>query len=189
MVTAYIRAEGVICYKQAVFATSTIRTAVAKELLATDLEWYWESGRRDTARETYDNPALPDVRAITPLTDHAVPLFLADLAERNADDYGRWINLFGAGTGSRDTMLDSDRRELAVRQFALSEKAPLRIIVIQVSDINAEYLFVPHQPLPTVRTLLAIWGFAPDQISRTYPYKALRLATLESWFGPNSQRF
>jgi hypothetical protein len=189
MVTAYVRAQGVICYKQAVFATSTVRREIAQELLATNLEWYWESGRRNTARETYDNPALPDVRSITQLTDHSVPLFLDDLTERNADDYGRWINLFGADTGSRDTMLDSDRRNLAIQQFAVHEEPPIGIIIIQVSDVNAEYLFVPHQPLPTVETLLAAWGVSPDRITTSYPYAALRLATLESWFGPNSQRF
>lgn len=189
MVTAYVRPQGVICYKQLVFATSTVRSEIAGELLATDLEWYWESGRRNAARETYDNPALPDVRSITQLTDRTVPLFLADLTERNADDYGRWINLFGANTGSRDIMFDSDRREMAVRQFALHEEAPIRIIIIQVSDINAEYLFVPHQPPAAVETLLAVWGVSPDRITKTYPYAALRLATLESWFGSNSQRF
>src|SRR5438876_1219680 len=89
--TAYLRSQGPVCYTARVLYNPQVRVELPEELMASDLDWCWESGRRDSDDSTYDNPDLPPERSMTRLTLGNKPQFLADMQERNSDGYGRRI--------------------------------------------------------------------------------------------------
>src|SRR5436853_7845829 len=91
----YFRDKGPICYTGHVFYRSEDLVELPRLLLASELGWCWESGRRELNDDTYDNPNLQPVRPLSRLTNDNAELFIADLRERKADRIGRWINMFG----------------------------------------------------------------------------------------------
>ncbi len=180
----YLRDHGPICYEVPVFADPLVRKELPTQLLLSDLNWLWESGRRHDIDETHSafDTLLPNKRFITLLTQNNVNLFLADLEERDVDGYGRWIHLFGVDQTSERAMLKPSEILSFLHEFSTNESGPIRIVIVQVSDIENEYMFMPHKPITEVVDLLKLWGtkWSLDQNRRKY--KDLRSATLESTF-------
>ena len=159
----------------------TIQTGLIPSLVASELSWWWESGRLDPTEDSYNNPHLPYKRPLTHLDLISGQTFLADLHEQNADGYGRWINLFGIDADATEQILSDAHRYEMLTAF-LHEKGPLHIVVVQVGDSPWENIFVPHQLSKPIQKILGAWGMKGDAIRATYPYKRLHLAMLEDQF-------
>lgn len=185
----YIRDRGPICFEAKVFFDPALLVQLQGELLSSGLDWCWESIRRDTD-EIIPESNLPPARPMTSLAAANIEEFLSDLRERDADGYGRWVALFGVDPCTVGALLDgptSPSFRMAFERFTSSEAGPIRIVVVQVSDHNYEYVFVPQHPVDAVSNLLKEWGITfANRKSR--PYKALRLAQLETIYEVHGPR-
>jgi hypothetical protein len=178
--TVYLRNQGPIACTARVFYDPEVRTQFPEQLLASGLGWCWESGRRDPTNYSHSDPNLPVVRPVTLLTADNINVFLDDLRERDADDFGRWIYVFGTDQQAISALLEPEGFRASILKFLNEESGPVRIVLAQVSDMNYEYIFVPHEPLESVRRLLDSWGVDLNSPSRTRRYEQLYTAKLES---------
>jgi hypothetical protein len=182
----YYRDRGPICYEASVFFNPAPRAGLPRELLSSKLDWCWESERRchpgDVPDDTYDDPDLPRIRPLTPLTVANEAEFFRDLRERNADQYARFIALFGVDPSTTTTLLDAVGFRAALESYTKREDGPIRIVVIQLSDSNWEHVYLPHQPIPAMRELLGTWGLDLARAHPKLPYRRLSAARLENLY-------
>lgn len=177
--TLYTREGGPVCWETPVFpAPGQPGDALVRLLREGGLGWWWQSARSHPGQHTSD-PTLPEARPWTRLEAGREGDLLRDLAETDEDGYRRFVTLVAADAGSPGPGPDV---EDALAAFCRREAGPVRAVVVQVGDSPAEHVYVPRDPVPAVRALLARWGL-DGPAPRTRPYGRLHGAALESLYG------
>ena len=178
-VTAFLRERGVICYTAPVFDLASTRYELAEQLLSSDLDWYWESQRREMAAPGFERLGLPSARPLTLLTPATEQSLAHDYEERDVDGYGRTISLFGFDMGTYTTMPEPEDLLRYLADFAGREEGPIRLVIMQECDVPNDYFFFPHTPTESVERLLDTWGLTREMVDHTYAYDNI----LESMYG------
>jgi len=167
-IIAYWRERGVICYEVPLYTSEASPTLDFISLLQScGLIWYWESARDGEVSEFSPVKHLPGERPLTQLTDENAETLLDDFREFDIEGYGRGITLFGC---DQATILTQNQLHAALKQFVFFESGPIRIVLLRIGDTANKFIFVPHNPVPPVLTLLNAWGIAKEQVNSTFPY-------------------
>jgi len=167
------RDSGVICYRTNLFGMRTDldrnidNFKPARDMLSTDLWWYWESyrlipGLKGPVTGKLD---LPDERPLTMLTPDNVELLIAEWCEQCEIDAGRYFSIIGLDKG---VILPQDNAEALkemIRDFSFNENGPIHIVIINSGESSDEDIYVPHEPIDQVRNLLSLWGL-PKNVSK-----------------------
>lgn len=171
----YTRKDRPICYETPVLGKETQISALPGQLLSSGLGWCWESERTDGVASDWAHLGLPDKRQMTELTAENTALLQNDLRERNVDDYGRAIGIFGGDPEAISTLLDEATFRAALAAFSHREEGPIRIVIVQIGDSPVDDIFVPNQPCERVRKLLETWNIGPHTVRKTRRYPKGRL--------------
>jgi hypothetical protein len=123
---------------------------------------------------------------MTQLTAENTALLQNDLRERNIDDYGRAIGIFGVDSTAVSTLLDEAGFRTALQAFSGREEGPIRIVILQIGDHPSDHIFVPHEPCERVKRLLEAWSIGPKTVRQTRRYGRNKL--LEAIYELSSSR-
>lgn len=176
----YVRDHQPVCFEVDVFNNEHMLDVLPERLLTSGLTWYWQSVREKPLADSRAVRDVPSVRLSTRLTPDHVTLLLDDFREVDIDGDGRAIDLFGVDSNVGLSHLDGVHLRPALEAFLAREDGPIRIVIIQIHDTSQQYFFVPHDPIESVRILLASWGIDPSSPYKRRPYKHLYGAALEA---------
>ncbi|HEV7848611.1 MAG TPA: hypothetical protein VGO88_04725 [Mycetocola sp.] len=182
MMTLYERDAGVVCYEVALLGNrdATHVAEFVTGLLASDLDWIWESAPAHPPTNGHDGLELSRERPATMLNDVTASALATDMVEVDEDNYLRFMGLFATARGQGSPEL-LEPRTGAIEEFC-HERGPIQLAIIQIGDSPTEHVFVPHHLHPAVRGLLEGWGVHPASVHKRRPYRRLRMASLESLY-------
>ena len=180
-ILAYVRDQGPICYASPLFHRLEVLDKLGEQLLSSGLDWYWESERGEVTAEDFTDLRLPAKRSWTKLTPNSAGSLASDFLERDVDGYGRFICAIGADPDHGPGAMDGPSIATYLREFALLESGPIRVVIAHEGDVADDCIFVPHETTRPVGSLLATWGIVASAITKTYKYKGK--GTLERMAG------
>jgi hypothetical protein len=93
-VTLHTQENGIIYYEARLFEEPYL-DKIPHQLLASGLDWYWQSARDHETHEEFIRPNLPKERPFTKLTEQNQVTLMDDLTERNIDGDLRYTVLLG----------------------------------------------------------------------------------------------
>lgn len=181
MLRVYDRPTEVICLETDVFEDEARLPALLGRLGESGLVWHWSSARRFPPRPENASLALPATRGWRVLEDGQLDTLLAEFTEQDINDDRRSVSLLAADRALAEVLRSEDEARQLYSTFAC-EQPPLRLVAVQLGDTGSSLLFVPHEPVPAVRKLLASWDIVPSSKTEHRPYHRLRLASFESLF-------
>lgn len=176
-IIVYSREVGPICYEVPLWERSE---KIPSELLSSGLVWHWGSALNEASADNFKDLNLPSERALTLLTSDNAGVLRWDFKERDLDGCGRYIHLIGADRDQSEHLLEIGGLRRDLESFINKERGPIRLVIIQHGDCPTALVFVSHNPTALATELLETWGVIPSAVTKTYPYKMLNLAKLES---------
>jgi hypothetical protein len=120
------------------------------------------------------------------LTALTVESLLSDLVERDEDNYGRFVALFGAESppsGNRDVWFKQELRTLS-----LGDPGAITLVALQLGDALSDYVFVRRNPSIAVARILEDWGIRSGAFVKRRNYRRLHTARLETLFDLDSPK-
>src|SRR5262249_6925700 len=177
--TLYRRPHGVVCYAAPLFEPPVPGVAaerdrveqVVADLLSTDLACYWLS--------VWRSASYGPNRPLTRLTADRRTGPVSDTLDRDPDDYGRCICLFGCDADAQAFTANPSALQSSLTAFATHEAGPIRFVISQVGDSKDEHVFVPHSPDGRVQDLMQRLGLDAAGVDKVLPYDRLRTVRLE----------
>ncbi len=167
--TTYVRDDGLRCFEVPLVGDAESVRAMAAKLLTSELQWVWESARRDGSR----------TRPLTQLTQATAGDLVGNFSDRDEDGFGRDIQIYGTDKGG---ILTPELLKDAVASFVHHLHGPIRVVIVRSGDAQAEHIFATSSSGPEVNGFLNAVGIAGFTTGEERPYKLLRTARLEVLF-------
>lgn len=162
----YTRPQGAVCYAVYLLGHRVPLERFPDQLLTSELGWYWESQRDRLGKPEFG--FLPDRTSLTRLTEQTKPRLLQELSEVDVDDYGRSFVFYGCSF-NKGMGLGLKEKQWAVEQFLQEGSGVISLMIVMIGDDEKTYLYVPREPIESVRKLLANWGIL--SYSKVRPFR------------------
>jgi hypothetical protein len=148
-------------------------------LIATNLQWIWESTRTGPPVRITDDETNPEHRMRQLVTEHNIEELRYDLQEINLHGFKRFVALYGGGP-ELIKLTGDDELRAEVEAFAEGRKSVMATLIVQLGDVAADVIYFNTQSGAFLDVLLNTFNVPPISEIKRSKYREMNGEDLDT---------